>query len=84
MGYMIFLPYFIFASQFSMDRCQCAELKAEVRQARAEAKLDACGRRAMVEAQRFQANQMALSQFGRVHSYVPGGPSPFAAAEAVR
>jgi hypothetical protein len=59
-----------------VDEGERVAVKAEVRQARAEAKLDAYQRESLVEAQRYQANAMALSQFGRVQTFTPTRPNP--------
>jgi hypothetical protein len=57
-----------------VDRCECAAMKAEVRVAREQARMCEPQLRAVVEQERWMANEMALNQFGRVRTLPPGPP----------
>jgi hypothetical protein len=67
-----------------VDPCERVATKAEVREARAETKLDARQREALVEAQRFQANAWAFNQFGRVNPTIPAQPHPMSPVQPNR
>jgi len=71
-----FFTSFIYQAWCSNEPVDSAAMKADIRQALYETRLDDSQRFALIEAQRYQARETALNQYGRLHTYGPSRPTP--------
>jgi hypothetical protein len=70
-----FFTLFIYQAWCASEPEDGPAIKAEVRQALYEHRLEECQRFALIETQRYQSSEAALNQFGRLHTYGPSAPA---------
>jgi hypothetical protein len=71
-----FFTTFIYQAWCSNEPVDSAAMKADIRQALYETRLEDSQRFALIEAQRHQARETALNQYGRLHTYGPSQATP--------
>ena len=77
-----FFTMFVYQAWCESEPVDSVALKAGVQQALYETRLDDCQRFALIEAQRYQASEVALNQFGRLHTYAANRETPAVPASA--